>query len=109
MSVFQTHERDGNEVRLSKTIWNNKILIGHPEMTNKEDLVKDTIENPEATYQSKTNFKRKVFQSQNIKTGFWAGTITTVVVHYDINTGIGSIVTAYLTGLAYNGAVLWKK
>jgi hypothetical protein len=50
--------------------------------------------------------EHKIFAARNIKTGFWAGSITVAVVRY--RKGMGYLNTAYLATLEPNGRVLWQ-
>jgi hypothetical protein len=94
----------GHVVVGSFSAWDH-LVKGHPEMTDKEDAVKDAIEHPTAVHLGNTAADR-LFRGQAVTAGFWKGAFPVVVVEYN-NQNVGFLRTAYLSNLAPKGAKIW--
>lgn len=75
-------------------------------MIGKEDLVKDTIENPVRVHEGNTATSR-VFRGATIASGFWKGSHPHAIVEYRKN-GVGYLKTAYLATSEPKGKVVPK-
>lgn len=85
----------GDTVSCSTSQWNSHIVSGHPIMKNNMDAVVDTINSPEAVYQSNTYDSRKIFFKKSSYSTYDSSRFhTKVVVDYLSQTG-GEIVTAF--------------
>jgi hypothetical protein len=82
------------------------VLDGHPEMSDKEDLVKEAIINPTCVHQSTKDPARRLFRGATISSGFFKGSYAVAVVRYGKN-GVGFLLTAYLKTLPLRGPKIW--
>ena len=105
MANFIVTDRFGQTVIATYASWDH-VIQRHSEMAGKEDQVKEAIENPDVVYEGRTS-EHKIFSAQNIKAGFWAGSITMAVVRYKKD--VGYLNTAYFTTLKPKGRVLWQR
>ncbi len=101
---FVVTDRFGNTVIASYAAWDH-VTQGHPEMMGKEALVQQAVENPDQVHDGRTS-THKLFTAR-VNSGFYAGSLVVAVVRYQ--RGVGYLNTAYLSGLAPKGAMIWKR
>ena len=80
-------------------------MKGHPEMADKEDLVKQTIIGPVSVHETH-DVARRLFRGGTISGGFWKDSFPCVVIEYNRN-GVGYLRTAYLGTLEPRGKQIW--
>ena len=103
MAKFVVADVFGQTVIATFASWDH--VTRHTEMVGKEEQVKDAIQHPDIVYEGRTA-AHKIFTTRNITAGFWAGSITVVVVQY--RKDVGYLNTAYLTTLDPKGRILWQ-
>lgn len=115
--VFEAFDPDGILVRLSQTVWEEKILsptpIGHPEVKPYLDQIKEAISDPDLVFRSSRRHDVKIFYGLKVGVGEYAGLHLIVIVKYVVEEDgqmRGYISTTYLTRKIYSqGELLWKK
>lgn len=89
------------EIRITKDYWDKIIKTKHPNMKGKENLVRNTLENPDEIRRSKSDgtihLYYKFFRKYNC-----------CVVTKNINDE-GYIVTTYMTDKVKEGKQIWVK
>jgi len=104
MARFTVNDVFGRVVVGPFSAWDH-ILQRHPEMADKEDLVKDTITAPVTVHET-SDAARRLFRGKTITDGFWKGSFACVIIEYD-KADVGYVRTAYLATLEPRGKVLW--
>ncbi|MBF0452896.1 MAG: hypothetical protein HQK75_19500 [Candidatus Magnetomorum sp.] len=110
--IFEIEDHTGIPVRLSHSVWNDKILApspkGHPEVEKYFEEAKQTIQNPDIVLESRqrknVHLHYKIYNNDRDKKLF-----LTVVIKYlsETNKIIGYISTIYLTCKLMRGKLLW--
>ncbi|MEO0985289.1 MAG: hypothetical protein AAFY20_07040 [Cyanobacteria bacterium J06639_14] len=88
-------------VRTSDEYW-QKIIVKYPDIADLEDIIKNTLANPDEIRRSSRDPNVLLFY-QNIKTSRWV-----VAVTRRLN-GDGFLITAYQTDAIKEGDPLWPK
>jgi len=88
------------KVRATKEYWDYIVNIKHPSMKNKEDIVKETLLNPEEICKSKIDQNVYLYYRQ------FDRIYCTVVKHMGEE---GFLITAYPTDKIKEGERIWKK
>ena len=91
-NVIETKDILGEEVICSHQSWMGHILNNHPVMRNNLSAVKDTVENPEAIYESNQDSERIVYFKQSSLSSYGG---YTKVVTKNIAENKSEIVTAW--------------
>ena len=76
----------GQTVVGSFSAWDH-VVKGHPEMADKEDLVKQAISSPLAVHET-SSATRRLITGARITSGFWSGSFPVVLVEYK-KSGVG--------------------
>jgi len=100
--VYQTV--DGQRVTLTERRWVMHILPRHAEVTDVD--VAQALTAAMRIYQHRTEPTRRLYQGPPRATGFFRGLIPTVVVEVT-GPDTGTVVTAYLSSIAYRGVQRW--
>jgi len=88
------------KIRTTREYWNYIVTIKHRPMKNKEDIVKNTLSNPEGIYRSKIDQDVYLYYCQFDKI------YCAVVKHLGES---GFLITAYPTDKIKEGERIWKK
>jgi len=112
--IFEIKDHAGIPVRLSHSVWKDKILApspkGHPEVEKYFGEAKGTIQNPDIVMESRqrknVHLHYKVYDTGQNKRIFLT---VTVVIKYllESNKKIGYVSTIYLTRKLMRGKLLW--
>jgi len=110
--IFEIKDHAGIPVRLSHSVWKDKILApspkGHPEVEKYFDEAKETIQNPDIVMESRqrknVHLHYKFYDTDQNKKLY-----LTVVIKYllESNKKIGYVSTIYLTRKLMRGKLLW--
>lgn len=93
--IFSTRDPRGVEVSCTHGRWNNHIITGHTIMKDNLQAVIETIESPERICQSSQYPERDVYFGRTSSATYNDELYTKVIVHIDIETQTGSVVTAF--------------
>lgn len=113
--LFEVYEPRGRLVRLSRLVWEEKILTssprGHPEVTSYLEAVQATIITPSVIFQSSRRADAEVFYGFNAGRGRYANCHLVVIVKYVVEADehlYGYISTVYLTRRIAQGVLVWS-
>lgn len=88
-------------IRTTKKYWDYLIQIKHRNMTGKENVVKNTLSDPDMVRKSKID--ENVFLYYKGKENY----LYCAVARHE--NGTGYLITAYLTDKAKEGEIIWTK
>lgn len=100
-TIFSVQTYNNTTITLSKSVWDNHILPGHPEMSKSLDAVKDTVKEPDIVYKAANSDEdREVYFKKSNYSSYDAE--TRVVVEYfptkkDPETKRGEVITAHFS------------
>ncbi len=109
--IFSIQDYQGTEVRLSKKVWEEKILstsIGHPEVSPYLETAIMLIKHPDIVFKSAKREDSSLFYRLKVNNKHHL----VVIIKYlkENNQLIGYISTIYLTRRIYSkGDIIWKK
>ncbi len=109
--IFEIDDYRGIPVRLSQSVWQDKILsstpIGHPEVAPYEDILPKAIRQPDAVFRSTRREDTHLFYKLHVDEA--KHHIVIVVKYVFENRGrVGYVSTVYLTSKLYSkGDILW--
>jgi hypothetical protein len=91
----------GCAIHATKTYWEYIVKVKHPSMLNKEDIVKETLKQPDKIYKSTVDesvylYYRKIDRLYCI-----------IVKHKSLKEGF--LITAYPTDKIKEGELIWKR
>jgi hypothetical protein len=95
---------EGLSIRLTEERWNP--ISGHPEMTGMKRAVEETLRSPEIVVESMSDSSARLYYRFYQRT-IVGGKYLCGVVKCTENEAF--VITAYLTGRAKKGKVLWPK
>lgn len=109
--IFEIEDYRGVKVKLSRTVWQDKILstspIGHPEVKPYMRIIQQAIHQPHVVFQSTRRKNTHIFYKLRVDK---KGHHIVIVVKYifeDTNM-VGYVSTIYLTNKLYaRGDILW--
>lgn len=109
--IFEIDDYGGIPVRLSRSVWEDKILsdspIGHPEVVTHTDILPEAIQRPDVVFCSTRRLDTHLFYKLHVDEGKHH---IVIVVKYVIENKcrVGYVTTVYLTGKLYSkGDILW--
>ena len=107
--MFHVADPQGNTIILTKECWANHICVVHTEMRSRLDNIRETIENPDYIYVSKSNEQTylyfRAYADPTLKCQF-----ILVAVHRRANQKRGFVQSAYpVKSLSQGGLLVWKK
>ena len=88
------------KIRTTREYWNYVVNFKHRPMKNKEDIVKETLSNPDKIYKSKIDQNVYPYYHQFDKI------YCVVAKHFG---EVGFLITAYPTDKIKEGEIIWKK
>ena len=88
------------KVKMTKEYWNYIVTIKHRPMKNKEDIVKETLSEPDEIYRSKVDLNVFLYYRKFDR-------MYCVVAKHTGNEGF--LITAYPTDKIKEGERIWKK
>lgn len=91
-NIIETKDVFGEEVICSHGAWMGHVLPNHPVMKDNLSAVKDTIESPEAVFESSQNKDRKVYFKESKSSTY---NMYTKVVTKSIGENVSEIVSAW--------------
>jgi hypothetical protein len=101
MIIFEVETIFRKKIKLTKNIWDLIVLIKHPAMKNKLNLVKEALINPDEIRRS---IKDSAIHLYYKKLNHYF--ISVVCKHLNSE---GFIITTYITDRIKEGEILWKK
>ena len=91
---------------LGRAVWENHIIIQHPEVTYFLEEIEKTVRDPNVVMESSIDPQSKLFHARGLLTGKYRDCYVRVVIRYEGD--VGFIRTAYFPAtLPARGKILW--
>lgn len=104
--IFEAIDPEGRRVRLSEDRWQQHILPRRTFLRNFVEGIQAAIVRPQAIQTGNRPFTL-VYTGQLIPSGFHKDEVVRAVVLFNRAYSQGEILTVYITGQSYQGAVVW--
>ena len=105
MEPFGITDKFGRRIKLTKErIWAH--ISKRPEMLGEDELIKEALEDPDETRESKEDPKAWLYYKVNPKVDKWNRFIVIIV---KLLNGEGFVLTTFFTGIIKEGKLVWKR
>lgn len=104
--IFEVVDPEGRRVRLSEDRWQQHILPRRPFLRNFVEGIQAAIVRPQVIQTGNRPFTL-VYTGQPIPSGFHKDEVVRAVVLFNRAYSQGEMLTVYITGQSYQGAVVW--